>query len=178
MLSRNTRALYIADNGEFFTRIVIKFNADAELCRKIAEFRSSETLFSVKTCTPCVDSALLFYTTGLEPELVKVIRYLKDDELLPTETDREGIFVSKTGAKGLLTALLGYNRQKKLIFIGSRITALSCLLGAGVALMISAFGLNHKFVFGIVLGFHTAVSLVSAFVGCLGISGKKAKKHK
>ena len=168
---KDTRVLYIANNGEFFARIAIRFTPDEALCNKISELRQENTLFSLKTCNPCIDSALVFYTTGLEPELLRVVKYLVMDEVAEKDTDREGILVSKTGAYGLFSALLGYKRQKRLILIGSRVAALSGLLGVVAALTVSLIGVKWSFISLAIFGFHTVMSGIAAFIGF------SAKKH-
>ena len=172
---QDTGVLYIANNGEFFARITIRFIPDERLCRKMAELRQADTLFSLKTCNPCINSALVFYTTGLEPELLRVVKYMVEDDVSEADTDREGILVSKTGAYGLFSALLGYKRQKKLVLLGSRIAALSGLLGVLLALAVSLTGIKWKFISFAILGFHLITSGVAAFIGS---SGKKHANNK
>lgn len=171
---KDTRVLYIANNGEFFSRIAIQFTPDEKLCSKIAELRQSDTLFSLKTCNPCIDSSLVFYTTGLEPELIRTVKYMIEDTVCNTDTDREGILISKTGARGLLSALLGYKRQKKLILIGVRLAALSGLAGLALSLSISLIGAKWSFISFIILGFHAIMSGTAALIG---LSGKKQPKR-
>ena len=171
---KDTRVLYIANNGEFFSRVAIQFNPDERLCRKIEELRQSDTLFSLKTCNPCIDSALVFYTTGLEPELIRTVKYMIEDTVCNTDTDREGVLVSRTGARGLLSALLGYKRQKKLVLLGARLAAFSGLAGLAASLSISLIGAKWSFISFIILGFHVVMSGAAAFIG---LSGKKQTKR-
>ncbi len=175
---KNTRVLYIANNGEFFARIVIQYNPDEKLCRKISELRQSNTLFSFKTCNPCIDAPLVFYTTGLEPELLRVVKYMVEDDIPETDTDREGMLVSKTGAYGLLCALIGYKRQKKLIRFGCKFAAFSGLIGVFLALIISLFGVEWKYVALAIMGFHAVTSGIAAFISIYGIKhGRKNKRR-
>ncbi len=169
---KDTRVLYIANNGEFFSRIAIQFCPDERLCRKMAELRQSDTLFSLKTCNPCIDSALVFYTTGLEPELLRTVKYMIDDTVCDTDTDREGILVSRTGARGLLSALLGYKRQKRLVLLGARLAAMSGLVGLTLSLSVSLIGARWGFISFIILGFHAVMSGAAAFIG---MSGQKKR---
>ena len=168
---KDTRVLYIANNGEFFSRIVIKFVPDAELCERISELRQSDTLFSLKTSNPCIDSALIFYTTGLEPELLRVVKYMIGDSSFRSDTDREGTLISRTGAAGLLSALLGYKKQKKLVTLGTRLAGISGLLGLALALTVSLIGIKWAFISFAVLGFHALLSALSVAF-CLGTRRK------
>ncbi len=170
---KDTRVLYIANNGEFFSRIAVQFCPDEKLCRKIAELRQSDTLFSLKTCNPCIDSALVFYTTGLEPELLRTVKYMIEDTVCDTDTDREGILVSRTGARGLLSALLGYKRQKRLVLLGARLAAISGLAGLAISLSVSLIGARWSFISFVILGFHAVMSGVAAFIG---LSGQKKRQ--
>ncbi len=171
---KDTRVLYIANNGEFFSRVAIQFCPDEILCRKMAVLRQSDTLFSLKTCNPCIDSALVFYTTGLEPELLRTVKYMVEDTVCDTDTDREGILISRTGARGLLSALLGYKRQKKLVLLGVRLAAISGLAGLALSLSVSLIGAKWSFISFIILGFHALMSGAAAFIG---LSGKKPTKR-
>ena len=173
--SKDTRVLYIANNGEFFCRIAIRFTPDERLCRKMAELRSADTLFSLKTCNPCIDSSLVFYTTGLEPELLRVVKYMVEDDVCEPDTDREGALISRTGAYGLFSALIGYKRQKKLVLLGSRVAAFSGLVGVLLALTVSLIGVKWAFISFAVLGFHAITSGTAALIG---ISGKKRRSKK
>lgn len=165
---KDTRVLYIANGDEFFARIVIRFVPDAALCRKISELRQSDTLFSLKTCNPCIDPALVFYTTGLEPELLRVVKYKLLDDVVGTATDREGILISKTGVTGLLSAFIGCKRQKRLVLLGSRIAAVAGLVGVLLALAISLVGIKWRLVSFAILGFHLVTSAVAAGVVLYG----------
>ncbi len=133
ILSPDSGVLYIADGGQFFCRIIMTFKPDTELCRRISELRNADTLVSLKSCNPCIDEALVFTTTALEPELLKLIKYSSGDDVCPAETDREGNIVSLNGSAGLFSALLEYKRQKRRIFIGSRHAVFSCIIGTAVA---------------------------------------------
>ena len=170
---KDTRVLYVANNGEFFSRIVIKFVPDTGICRKISELRQSSTLFSLKTSNPCIDSALVFYTTGLEPELLRVVKYMVGDTPSRTDTDREGILISRTGAFGLLSALLGYKRQKRLVLFGIRLAGASGLIGLALALSVSLIGVKWRFISFAILGFHALMTAVAALIG---LSGKKQRR--
>ena len=165
LLPKNGRVMYIADDGVFFARAILTFKPDEELVAKIARLRNTGTVFSLKTCNPCIDRELLFYTTGLEPELVRLIKYEAGDDVAPAETDREGCLVSKNGASGLITALIEYKRQKRLVFRASRFACFACGIGAFVSLLTSAIGIGFGFTSLISLTLHTVLSLAAIAVG-------------
>lgn len=169
LLPKNSRVMYIADDGVFFAKSILTFNPDKELVRKIAELRNTDTLFSLKTCNPCIDRELLFYTTGLEPDLVRLVKYAPGDEVAPAETDREGSLVSAGGTKGFITALLEYKRQKKLVYNASRFMCVACVIGAAVAALSAATGIGAGFSSLVALGLHASLS-IAAFI----LSGRKA----
>ena len=177
-MSSDTRVLYISDNGEFFTRIVLSYTPNEALCRKIAGLRHADTVVSLKTCDPCIDKALVFCTTGLEPELLRVIKLKAGDDLAPAETDREGVLVSSNGATGLIAALLEYKRQKKLIFSASRFAAVACIVGAAVALLVTAIGIKVSVMSAATLVFHAVLSGIGVFVGTRGAINTKNKVKK
>ena len=178
LLPRNGRVMYIADNGEFFARATLIFTPDAELVNKISELRNTDTLFSLKSCNPCIDKELLFYTTGLEPELLRLVKFGSADSVAPAETDREGSLVSKNGALGLLTALLEYKRQKKLVFDATRGACISCAIGIFLSLLVSAFGLDFGFSSLLALGFHGIMSFIGFVNGHRGVINTKSKIKK
>ncbi len=178
VLSADTRVLYISDNGEFFTRIVLSYTPNTALCRKIAGLRHADTVVSLKTCDPCIDKALVFCTTGLEPELLRVIKFEAGDDLAPAETDREGILVSNSGATGLISALLEYKRQKKLIFNGSRFAGVACVAGVALALLLTVFNVRLEMMSAATLAFHAILSGIGAFLGTRGTINTKNKIKK
>lgn len=178
VMSSDTRVLYISDNGEFFTRIVLGYTPNETLCRKIAGLRHADTVVSLKTCDPCIDKALVFCTTGLEPELLRVIKFRAGDDLAPAETDREGMLVSNNGATGLITALLEYKRQKKLIFGASRFAAMACIVGVAAALFVTALGIRVPVMSAATLLFHAVLSGIGVFVGTRGAINTKNKIKK
>ncbi len=178
MLSADTRVLYMSDNGEFFTRIVLSYSPNEALCRKIAGLRHADTIVSLKTCDPCIDKALVFCTTGLEPELLRVIKFEAGDDLAPAETDREGTLVSNNGATGLISALLEYKRQKKLVFGGSRFAAAACIAGMALALLFTVFGVRTGVMSAVMLAFHAALSGIGVFIGTRGAVNTKNKIKK
>lgn len=178
VLSADTRVLYISDNGEFFTRIVLSYSPNEALCRKIAGLRHADTLVSLKTCDPCIDKALVFCTTGLEPELLRVIKLEAGDDLAPAETDREGILVSNNGATGIISALLEYKRQKKLIFGGSRFAAIACIAGIALALLFTVFNVRTGIMSALMLAFHAVLSGIGVFIGTRGTINTKNKIKK
>ena len=178
LLPKNGRVMYIADNGVFFARAILTFKPDEELVRKISELRNTETVFSLKTCNPCIDRELIFYTTGLEPELVRLIKYEPGDDVAPASTDREGSIVSKNGAFGLITSLLEYKRQKKLIFKASRFACVACVTGAFVSLLASAVGLGFGFFSLTALATHGALSLAGLIVASRSAINTKSKIKK
>ena len=165
LIQRNTRVMYIADEEKFFARAILTFRADEETVKKISELRNTETVFSLKTCNPCIDKELLFFSTGLEPELIRLIKYKPSDDVKPLETDREGMLVSKNGAAGLLTAMLEYKRQKRLIAGGARFAGIACGIGAVAALVTVASGVDFGFVSMLSAGLHGILS-VTAFLLC------------
>ncbi len=174
-LDRNTRVLYIADDGEFFCRIKMTFRPDEELCRRISELRNSDTLVSLKSCNPCIDSALVFYTTGLEPELLKSIKYAEGDDVSPAETDREGVLISRAGAVGFFTALIEYKRQKKLVFYGSRLAGFTCAAGAAAGLFLCALGRGWAAIPLLAVAFQAVCCGIAGFIGSRNVSGSAVK---
>ena len=164
LLPKNGRVMYIADDGIFFARAILTFKPDEELVRKIAELRNTNTVFSLKTCNPCIDRELIFDTTGLEPDLLRLIKYEAGDEVSPAATDREGSLVSSNGANGLITALIEYKRQKKLIFRASRFACVACGVGAFVSLLTSAIGIGFGFSSLISLALHGVLSLSALII--------------
>lgn len=178
LLPKNGRVMYIADNGEFFARATLLFRADEELVQKISELRNTETLFSLKTCNPCIDEELIFHTTGLEPELIKLVKYEAGDNVAPAETDREGSLVSKNGALGLLTALLEYKRQKKLVFEATRFACLASAVGAFVSLITSAIKVDFGFSALLMLATHGALSIAAFIMSRRGAINTKSKIKK
>lgn len=178
VMPSDTRVLYISNNGEFFTRIVLSYTPNEALCRKIAGLRHADTVVSLKTCDPCIDKALVFCTTGLEPELLRVIKFRAGDDLAPAETDREGVLVSSSGATGLIAALLEYKRQKKLIFGASRFAAGACIVGVAAALLVTALGIKISVMSAATLVFHVVLSGIGAFVGTRGAINTKNKVKK
>ena len=154
-LGNDMRVMYIASGGVSFGRIIMRFSPDIELCKRISDLRYTNTVVSLKTCNPCIDRELVFFTTGLEPELLKVIKYNIGDDTTCAESDREGILVSSSGASGLLVALLEYKRQKKLISLANSFAGAVCVVGAVVALLVSTAS-----TFGI-MGVDTAVPLIA-----------------
>ncbi len=169
ILAPDTGVLYIADGGQFFCRIIMTFKADTELCRRISELRNADTLVSLKSSNPCLDEAMVFTTTSLEPELLKLIKYSSGDDVCPAETDREGKIVSLNGSAGLFSAILEYKRQRRRIFRGSRHSIFSCIVGiiASVGLILGG-GAVLKFapVAGVVL--HAVFALIAG----AAVSGK------
>ncbi|MBQ9692012.1 MAG: hypothetical protein IJV70_02515 [Clostridia bacterium] len=139
-MAPNGRAMYVAENGEFIARIIMEFEADDEMCEKISEHRHTDTLFSLKSCNPCIDTELVFDTTGIEPDLLRLVKFNAGDDVMPAKTDREGILVSGTGLKGLLTALLEYKRQKRLVLAGSKFAVVSCVIGGAAGLALAFVG--------------------------------------
>ena len=177
LISRNTRVMYIADEEVFFARAILTFRPDEEVVRKISELRNTETVFSLKTCNPCIDKELLFFSTGLEPELIRLIKYSPSDNLGPLDTDREGMLVSKNGAAGLLTAMLEYKRQKRLITGGARLAGIACAVGAIAALVTVAFGIDFGFVSLMSAALHGILSLTAyALCGRRAINTKSKMK--
>jgi hypothetical protein len=164
LLPKNGRVMYIADDGIFFARAILTFKPDEALVRKIAELRHTNVVFSLKTCNPCIDRELIFDTTGLEPELLRLIKYEAGDEVAPAETDREGSLVSSNGASGLITALIEYKRQKKLVFRASRFACVACGIGAFVSLLTSAVGIGFGFTSLISFALHGALSLAALVI--------------
>ncbi len=161
LLPKNGRVMYIADDGVFFARLILIFKPDAVLVQRIAELRNTNTVFSLKTCNPCIDKELVFYTTGLEPDLLRVVKYKAGDDISPAQTDREGRLASVSGAKGLLTALLEYKRQKKLVRVASFFACIACAIGVFASLLTSAIGVNFGFSSLLALGLHGGLSLIA-----------------
>lgn len=159
LLQKNGRVMYIADDGIFFARAILTFKPDEELVKRISELRGTGTVFSLKTCNPCIDRELIFDTTGLEPDLLRLIKYEAGDEVAPAATDREGSLVSSNGACGLITALIEYKRQKKLVFRASRFACVACGIGAFVSLLTSAIGIGFGFSSLISVALHGILSL-------------------
>lgn len=178
LLPKNGRVMYVADNGEFFARATLIFKADDELVQKISELRNTGMLFSLKTCNPCIDEELLFHTTGLEPELLRLIKYEAGDDVAPSATDREGSVVSKNGALGLLTALLEYKRQKKLIFEATRFACVACAVGAFVSLITSAIKGDFGYTSLLMLATHGVLSAVAFVLSKRGAINTKSKIKK
>jgi hypothetical protein len=164
LTDKNTRVMYIVDEGVYFARLVMHLSPDPELVQRISELRNTETLFSLKTCDPCIDPALLFTATGLEPELIRVVKYAPGDDTAPACTDREGSLVSKTGSVGLLSALLEYKRQKKLIFEAARFACVACGIGAIVSLIISALTPAFGFSSLAAIGVHGILGLAAFLI--------------
>ena len=84
---------------------------------------------SVKTNDPCVDTELMLRTTGIEPELLRVIKYSPEDSFESDGGQRDGGIVSLGGICGLLSAIrhcvkhgVSVRRLKLLSFIGSALT--------------------------------------------------------
>lgn len=177
-MSPNGRAMYIAENGEFIARIIMEFTADEEICEKISEHRHTETLFALKTCNPCIDMELLFDTTGIEPDFLRLVKYNAGDDVMPAENDREGVLVSKTGLNGLLTAMLEYKRQKRLIFAGSKFAGVSCVIGGCVGLMLAFIGTTIGFMSVTTALVSCAMALLSAFTASRSAINTKSKKKK
>lgn len=178
LLPKNGRVMYIADDGVFFARAILTFKPNEELVKKISELRNTNTLFSLKTCNPCIDRELLFYTTGLEPELVRLIKYQAGDDVSPSETDREGSIVSKNGALGFVTALLEYKRQKKLMYVASRFACVACGVGAFVSLLTSAVGINFGFSSLVSAALHGVLSAAAFFIAGRSAINTKSKIKK
>ncbi len=165
-MTHETGVLYIADGGEFFCRIIMTFKPDVELCKRIAELRNTDSVVSLKSCNPCIDETLVFMTTELEPDLLKLIKYVAGDDVCPAETDREGAIVSATGAVGIFSALLEYKRQKKLLYLGSRFAGVSCIVGGAVALVVILGGkLLAPFAPLIVIAVHSVLSIIASLLG-------------
>ncbi len=157
--------LYIAAGGRFFCRIIMTFKPDLELCKRISELRNTDTLVSLKSCNPCIDTALVYRTTELEPELLKLIKYSSGDDVCPSPTDREGRLVSSKGAVGLFRAVLEYKRQRKRIYYGSRFAIAACIIGAVAAVgMIVGGELTIRLAPVITLALHGVLSLIAAIV--------------
>ncbi len=169
-LSEDEGVLYVACGGRFFCRITMTFKPDLELCRRISELRNTDTLISLKSCNPCIDDALVYRTTGIEPELLRLIKYSSGDEVCPVPTDREGRLVSSKGSLGLLRAVLEYKRQRKLIAGGGRFALVSCFVGiiASVAVIVAGDKVAG-FAPLIVLALHGAMSFVAS-----GLARRKA----
>ncbi|MBR2473690.1 MAG: hypothetical protein IKB51_01490 [Clostridia bacterium] len=178
LLPKNSRVMYIADGGVFFAMAVITFVPDQTLVRRIAELRNTETVFSLKTCNPCIDTELLFDTTGLEPDLLRLVKYAPGDDVAPAATDREGSLVSSNGTVGLITALLEYKRQKKLVFEASRFACVAFGVGAFVSLMLSGVGLEFGFASLISLAVHGGLSLAAFFMATRNAINTKSKIKK
>ena len=178
LLPKNGRVMYIADDGVFFARLILIFKPDATLVQRIAALRNTSTVFSLKTCNPCIDRELVFYTTGLEPDLLRVVKYEAGDDISPAETDREGRLASVNGAKGLLTALLEYKRQKKLVRAASVFACFACGAGAIVSLLTSAIGVNFGFSSLLALGLHGGLSLIALLLSRRSAIDTKTKIKK
>ena len=178
LTAQNERVMYVVDEGRYFAKLVIKLKPDAELVARISELRNTDTLFSLKTSDPCIDRELLFFTTGLEPELLRLVKYAPADDPAPASTDREGSLVSKTGTVGLLAALLEYKRQKKLIFEAARFACVACGIGAAVSLVLSALTPAFGFTSLIAVALHGALSLIALLISERGAINTKSKIRK
>ncbi len=179
LLPINGRVMYIADDGKFFARVVLTFTPSAPLIKKMAALRNTETMFSLKSCNPCIDSELLFYTTGLEPDLLRLVKYDVVDDVTPSETDREGCLVSKNGAVGLVTALLEYERQKKLTYTSAKFACLACGVGAAVSLVISIIGIRFGYASLLAALTHGVLAIIASFTAFRSaIKTRKSQKKK
>lgn len=178
LMAENARAMYIAEDGEFIARIIMEFGVDEELCQRISELRHTETLFSLKTANPCIDTELVFELTGIEPDLLKVIKYNALDDITPANTDREGTLVSKTGPKGLIAAMLEYKRQKRLVFAGSKLAGASAIIGGVAGLILVGMGANFGFLSLMCAFISVVMVLFSVFTASRSAINTKSKKKK
>ncbi len=178
LLPRTGRYIYVVDNGEFAARAVLIFKADEEIVQKISELRNTETVFSFKTCNPCIDEELLYHATGIEPELLRLVKYKTADPVSQLESDREGGLVSGSGALGLLSAFLERKRQNKLLYQASRFALAACALGAVVSVITSAVGVNFGFSSLTVLATHGVMSLAALLMSRSGAINTKSKIKK
>ncbi len=164
-ISEDTGVIYVASAGRFFCRIIMTFKPDLELCRRIAELRNTDTLVSLKSSNPCIDEALVYRTTEIEPELLRLIKYSSGDDVCPSPTDREGRIVSSKGSVGLFRAVLEYKRQRKRIGYGSRFALISCIAGALCAVGIIIGGeAAYRFAPLAAVGLHAVMSLIASAV--------------
>ncbi len=175
LLPKTGRYMYVADNGVFSARATLVFKVNEDLVHKISELRNTETVFALKSCNPCIDEELLFHATGLEPELLRLVKYRAGDDTAPAKTDREGSLVSKNGSLGLLTALLEYKRQKKLTFEATRFACGSCVAGAAVSLITSIIGVNFGFSALIMLATQGVMALAAFLMAKSGAINTKSK---
>lgn len=177
-MAPNGRAMYIAENGEFIARLIMEFTADEDTCEKISEHRHTETLFALKTCNPCIDTELVFDTTGIEPDFLRLVKFNAGDDVVPARTDREGVLVSRTGIKGLLTALLEYKRQKRLIMAGSKFAAVSCVIGGSVGLALAFVGTSMGYMSVMATAVAGVLALIATFTASRSAINTKSKKKK
>ncbi len=155
----NERVLYVSDNGAFCTKIVLSFKADKLLCKRIRKLRRDGVAVSLKTCDPCIDAALVLATAGLEPELLKVIRYNVADDITQENSRREGGISSSDGVRGIFSALGA-------CFRANRATRLSRVLSAALsALGAVALTLGYPLLSGKLAVLIGAYQLL-CFVGC------------
>lgn len=136
------RVLYASDNGVFCTKLVLSFKADKELCKRINRLRKYGVAVSVKTCDPCIDAALILSTAGLEPELVKVVRYSIVDDREFDRSTREGGIVSFGGASGAFTALAACFKAKGALKLCRILAVVFSLLGGACVLLGAVFELK------------------------------------
>ena len=163
----NERTVYVSENGVLRMKLTLAFTANAELCKRIRRLRECDVGVSLKTCDPCIDTELLIFTTGLEPELLRVVKYNITDSRELEAGGHEGGIVSGNGTVGLLGALrdciLYCRTAKKLKLISCLFALLSVggmawmTLGGVLPTVINApiIGVYHILAafFAVILGF-------------------------
>ena len=97
--------LYAAENGSVCLWMVLSYKANKSLCKRIDQLRGYGVTVSLKTCDPCIDTEMVMRTTGIEPELLRVVKYAIEDPRENNDGERDGGVVSTHGVEGLVSAL-------------------------------------------------------------------------
>ncbi len=128
------KMLYASENGVLCLRMVLSYEANKALCKRIDRLRGYGIAVSLKTCDPCIDTELLMRTTGIEPELLRAVKYALEDDRENDDGERDGGIVSTRGVEGLITALGNCARHGITL---KRLKAVSAVLSLAVPVVLT-----------------------------------------
>ena len=128
------KMLYASENGVLCLRMVLSYEANKALCKRIDRLRGYGIAVSLKTCDPCIDTELLMRTTGIEPELLRAVKYALEDDRENGDGERDGGIVSTRGVEGLITALGNCARHGITL---KRLKAVSAVLSLAVPVVLT-----------------------------------------